>query len=503
MPRVDVCLWNIRDYGSGTSQRRWGADSDLRNRFIRIFVRRQEIDVLLVMEPFVSSEASLRDLTLWLNGDLDDANADWCVSLCGSALAARATPNPPTGEGDLIFKTDGRSEGYAVAWRDRRTRYRVLPGLHPIAPAPVASRRNTAPPARTPLNLVTRGRPAGRYEVTVPASGRRKEHQVTMIGALGGYRPTSVFPYDVDGALMDHWPPLAFPTTGGGNPNQFKMHRTRRPAYVVLDLANGGTARQRLCPAAAYHAPSAAEKAADGTLMAGLSRELYVTNDVAGGVPGADTLVHCENTILGGDFNHSVDAAAWPDAYGAFVDPFRAGQTGGAAAAAAPPPTDPAPDRRTTVQLLRGDHSTIIDSDDLDDYLRFKFDLVFTRGEMEGERVNVPQLLLDDDDGDFAFMLKALHTHLTGVVAGLAGPLQRMAPGGTGPQEYRQEQDAHRRWVWGWHPMICGSWGGTFVDWDEFMDQLKNGRFTEARQVAEFYHIFVSDHLPLVATIDW
>ena len=78
-----------------------------------------------------------------------------------------------------------------------------------------------------------------------------------------------------------------------------------------------------------------------------------------------------------------------------------------------------------------------------------------------------------------------------------------MAPDGTGPQEYRRGQDAYGRWAWGWHPMICGSWGGTFLDWNAFMGQLAGGRFTAARQAAEFYHIFVSDHLPLVATIEW
>jgi len=54
-----------------------------------------------------------------------------------------------------------------------------------------------------------------------------------------------------------------------------------------------------------------------------------------------------------------------------------------------------------------------------------------------------------------------------------------------------------------WKPLICGSWGGTFEDRDEFMDQLDDGRLAAARQAAEFYHIFVSDHLPMVASITW
>jgi hypothetical protein len=502
MPTVKVCLWNVQNYGTGTVRWKWGADSDLRNRFIDRFLGGQRIEVLLMMEAGAFSDASLRDLALWLNAGLDGVDADWCLSLCGSALTS-GSPNPPTNVFDLTYRTDGRSEGYVAAWRSNRAAFDLLQGLHPIAATSIASRRNPAPPARTPLNMVTRGRPTGNYDVTQPAEGRKRRRTITRFGVLGGYRPTSVFPYDLGGRLMNHWPDLPFPTTSTRNPSQLRMSKSRRPAYVVLNLANGGTASQRLCPAAAYHAPSNADQAELGSMMAGLSRELYVTNDEAGLVPDPNTLVHCDSTILGGDFNYSVSGAEWPAYYAFFVGAFRAGQTGGAATTPAPAPTESDADRRTTVQLLAGDHTTPIDSANLDHYFRHKIDLVFTRGQPDGERVNVPQLLLDDEDGVYERTLRAFHTHLTAVVASLVAPDQRMAADGTGPEELRQVQDTAGHWSWAWRPMICGSWGGTFLDWNEFMDQLNNGRFTDARRAAEFYHIFVSDHLPLVATTHW
>lgn len=501
MPTVKVCLWNIQNYGSGTIGTKWGPDSDLRNRFIRVFLRHQQIDVLMIMEPSTNSVASLRDLTLWLNGNLPNADADWCVSLTGSALASGA-PNPPTTFAETTFQTDARVEGYAVAWRDRRANFSVLEGLHPIGTAPTHSARNDQPPAQAPLNMTTLGRPTGNYDIYPPAGGRKRRRTETVFGALGGYVTTGVFPYDDQGAEMDEWADLPFPTTSTRNPTQLRMDQARRPAYVVLELNNGGDASRRLCPVAAYHAPSNAARAEFGAMMAGLGRELYVTNDLDGaGDPDPDELVHCRTTVMGGDFNYSVDQARWPEFYAFFTGRYLRAREGGAATTPAPPPTDTDPERRTTVQILEGDHTTPITSGNLDDYLFHKIDLVFTRGAADGERVNVPDLLLNDAAGVYDATLQAFHAHLTTVVAGLAGPDQRQTA--TGPQEYRWVQDARKRWSQEWKPMICGSWGGTFRSWNTFMTQLQNGRITDARRAAEFYHIFVSDHLPLVATITW
>ncbi|HEX8904517.1 MAG TPA: hypothetical protein VF771_06730 [Longimicrobiaceae bacterium] len=499
MPTVKACLWNIQNYGSGTIATRWGDDSDLRNRFIRTFVRDQQIDLLLIMEPGIFSLPSLRDMALWLNGGLPDVDADWCLSLTGSALASGAH-DPPRDQTEVTYMTDARVEGYAVAWRDRRATFDVLRGLNPIGTAPIHSSRNNQPPAGPPLNMTTRGRPTGNYDIVQP-TGERKRGRQTVFGAMGGYVSSGVFPYDEDGVEMDHWPELRFPTTSTRNPSQLEMTRARRPAYVVLELANGGNTSRRLCPVAAYHAPSNAEKAEFGAMMAGLSRELYVTNDLDQGNPDPDELVHCRTTVMGGDFNYSVDQAQWPEWYAFFTGRFLRARAGGASTDPAPPPTYTDPNRRTTVQILEGDHTTPITSASLDDYLYHKIDLAFTRGDATAARVNLPQLLLDDDDGVYANTLKAFHTHLTGVVAGLAGRNQRQTT--TGPQEYRWVQDRQKRWSQEWKPMICGSWGGTFRSWATFMRQMRNGRITDARRAAEFYHIFVSDHLPLVASIAW
>ena len=79
------------------------------------------------------------------------------------------------------------------------------------------------------------------------------------------------------------------------------------------------------------------------------------------------------------------------------------------------------------------------------------------------------------------------------------GVEMRLTP--TGPQVKRRVRRNHT-WVDVWVAMISGSWGGTFVDWNETKRQFAAGQVADARRAAEYLHIFVSDHLPLVATID-
>ncbi|HEX8904518.1 MAG TPA: hypothetical protein VF771_06735 [Longimicrobiaceae bacterium] len=504
MPTMNVCLWNLQNYGGGNVALKWGADSDLRNMFLRRFLASQRIGVLLVMEAGTNSEQSLRNLVRWLNGELDDHEADWCGSLCGSAVT-RQSPNPPRRQTDTGFMTDARVEGYAAVWRDSRDDFAVVPGLYPIATRPFASSRNNVPPDRTPLNLVTRGRPTGEYDIYPAAGGRKRRRTERVFGALGGYVPPNDFPFDLAGDLMDEWPELEFPTTSTRNPSQLAWGNARRPAYVVLNLNAAGTPAQSLVPFVAYHAPSNRGKADLAAFMAGLARELYVTNAVEDGQADPYELLHCRRTVFGGDFNYSVDQDDWPESYGFFVDDFAYAQEGGAQTVAAPPWNAADADRRTTVQLLTGDqHDVPIVSANLNDYLRHKIDLAFTRGAgVAAQRVNVPAILMNDAAGVYAGVLRAFHTHLTGVVAGLVPPNERMDPAGHGPQDYRWVQDARKRWRREWRPLICGSWGGTFQSWATFMTQLNAGRLADARRAAEFYHIFVSDHLPLVATITW
>ncbi|HEU5135467.1 MAG TPA: hypothetical protein VFU13_10030 [Steroidobacteraceae bacterium] len=484
MPSVKVCVWNVQDFGWGNVALRWGADSDLRNRFITSFVRSQKIDVLLIMEMTTTGAPSLLDLMLTLTFGKGQPT-DWAVTSCGSALT-RAAENPPTAVTQLKYKTGARQEGYAVAWRFKQTdRFTVVPALHPISGG-VKVRRAYSTVPTAPLNMTTMGRPAG----NVDADWRPK----------GGYLVKNLFPYD-DKTLLTKWPKLEFPGTGKWD-SLMTWTGARRPVYVVLDVAiGGGTPGQRLVPIGAYHAPSKLKRAELGALQAGLSRELYTTNTLnADGTPKGDSLVHNDRVVLGGDFNYEVpDTADWPGYYGYFTTKYKQGYEGGAACSVVPGynATDAA--RRTVVRLVKGvAHDEIITGANIGDYLSHMIDLAFFRGSgVSAARVNIPALLTDPSArAPYTPTLKMFYTHLNRLVAALVPATQRLAT--TGPERVENAGTSNERWV----PMLTGGWGSTFVDWATFMTQLKAGKLTASRQAAEFYRIFVSDHLPLVATID-
>lgn len=490
MPTVKVCLWNIQNYGAPNANK-WGADSDLRNRFISGFVLANDIDVLLIMEVLSNARESLRDLRRWLTGGLADADADWAVSFCGCCLF-RGSSNPPEDETEVGFKTDGRSEGYAVAWRTNRVdRFRLVDALNDISLDLEYSDRNPNPPATSPLNLSTDGRPAG------------KDPGTDDWGVQGGYLQPEEYPYDEHGVLMDHWPDLLLPPTGAKNPSQLSLDGSRRPAYVVLELTRDAPERSRLCPVAVYHAPSKTAKAEWGAWQSGLARELYVTNSLDDdGEPMPDQFVSTNRNVLGGDFNYSVSKADWPAWYENFVLPLDRWPDGGADCSVAPKPDLSDAERRTTVHLLEDDHTTPIVGNDIAAYLRHKIDLAFFTSTSTGERPNVPQTLLDDDStGPYANTLVAFGARLRDL-AGALGPGMRMNAAGHGPEHQKKVRVKKKRLL-KWVPMLSASWGSTFQNWDAMIADLDAGELTSARRAAEFYAIFVSDHLPLVVDVNF
>lgn len=495
MPTVRVAIWNIQNYGAGDPTRKWAANSDLRNEFIALAVRQLNVQVLFIQEVSVNALGSLQNLATKLNvGGV----TDWAVSFCGSAVTSQAQ-NPPANAGEMSFQTDGRSEGYAVCWRTNLLgTYSVVNGANQIAEVhpPITNAGNPNAPATTPLNLVTTGRPVGRVGVYVQQGGKRKV-QADEINAVGGYLRPNLLPYGEDNQLMLAWPQLDFPTTSTMNPEQLTWPKVRRPAFIVLNLNTGGNPDVSLMPVIAYHAPSNRNKAGWGALLSGLSRELYVVDGVdVNNDPDPANSVSMRRTVLGGDFNYAVPDGWFPAEYGYFTKTLARSEKGGAACRYAPPDNVGAA-RLTTVQLFDTDNQTPITSANLNAYYRYPIDLIFFRGfpanQSTGRRVNIPDILLNNG-GPYAAVLNLFDAHLNALVLGLAGPNQRMDPGNTGPQEWVNNA---------WKPMLCGNYGGTFLNWNTFLNNLNNGQLNNARRTAEFYQIFISDHLPVLSEINF
>jgi hypothetical protein len=480
VPKVKVCIWNVQDYGT-LAPDRLGRNGQIRNNFIATFLKHEEIDVLMMMEVRAGSNASLQNLLQALRKGISN---DWAFSRCGSALTS-AAPNPPRDPAELTYMTGARSEGYAVFWRTNHPRFQVLQGLNPISDRSEATRRNPRPPqGNAPLNLVTVGRLAS-----------KKIGDDYMV--RGGYWPRDQMPRDEDQKLLATWPELEFPSTDDGNAQRLRMDKARRPAYVVLKLEPAGGAAAKLCPVAAYHAPSSRGQAAWGAFQAGLSRELYVTNAEGANLASDPAhLGYCSNTIFGGDFNYGPPKDVWPGEYRYFTQPFSKDPEGGAKCLAKPSELDKGPARKTTIQLLAKDHKTPITGRSIDDYLSLDIDYVFYRSEVatsRAERVNVPELFLQADG--YKDCLWEVFQRLKRVERAIHGNSTRVDPV-LGPQKRLRAKEP-------WRPVIAAPGSGSFVNYPSFKRQIQKGEFEKARQAAECFRLFVSDHLPLVMTLDF
>lgn len=493
MAEVKVCLWNIQNYGQAAKRYDGNnpvSSNGLRNQFIARLMRQLDIDVLMIQETQTSVRQSLIDLQQRLNAV--HAPTDWAYSACGSAIAKRTVEEAKT-PGDLTMMSGARTEGYAIAWRrNQSTRFSLVDGVYPIA---TVTGPRTAH-LTSPLNISQYGRPTGNME----ESDKKK-----TFGATGGYLSSGTYPYNYNEETKEYdeqkeWAKLNYSPTAKSAPKRLQWEKVRRPAYVVMKL---GKVDADLCPVAVYHAPSNADRSSWAAFIAGLSREVYVTNKVAGVVPDKIDYQALKKTIFGGDFNNSVKTSDWPGDYRYFTAGRVKTYLGGAACEVAPPSDASDADRRTTVQIVKGeDHDDPINSANTNDYLFHKIDLLFSFSDkaLAAQRIDLLNEIIDSNAYDLS--IKAARAMMRDIerTVGKDKTKKKLRLTETGPEEFRRTKKKGN-WVEKWVPIICGSWGGTFLDWEESCKQFETGTITDARRAAEFIHLFVSDHLPLVATV--
>lgn len=495
MVSVKVCLWNIQNFGQNAEKYNGHGLKDqanaLRNDFIARFIVANAIDVVLVQEVSSTATPALTNLQTKLNALNSGGAQDWSFSWCGSAIA--------DGNVDVVrrpkhvaFRTGARTEGYAVLWRSEQTkRFTMVQALNQIAAGTNVAGKTGAAGKTSPLNISQLGRP------TATEDGK--------FAAIGGFRPPVRFPYQKksNGPGYDRltvWPKLSYPPTARTDALGVQWAKSRRPVYVVLKLKDDD---DHLCVVSVYHAPSSQSRASWGAFVAGLSRELYATERVENGTPSGKQFRVIDKGVFGGDFNLSVNKDKWPGDYQYFTAPFGQAAHAGANRTETPGHAEPDAKRRTTVQLLADNHKTAIKSKNADDYLKWKIDLAFCTGNVTAKRVDLLAELTTDSKGIYSGPLQSTHAFMAAVQAGIAkapATQPQRLDASTGPQKQvtsRRKEKIFHSWV----PIISGAWGGTFTDWPESLKQFQAGRVTDPRRAAEFIHIFVSDHLPLVAEV--
>jgi hypothetical protein len=298
---------------------------------------------------------------------------------------------------------------------------------------------------------------------------------------------------------MAAWPKLNYPLTGNMQALRPSWAGSRRPAYVVLQLND---AHQSLCPVAVYHAPSKQVRASWGAFMTGLARELYVVDDVDAHNDPDPTVapVLADFGFVGGDFNYSVDTADWPEDYSYFTDGLGREYNTGAAQRAVPDPAAADALRRSTVQIITGqNHDVPIVGVNTDDYLSYKIDLGFNRAipAITAQRIDLLTEVMNNPNNAYDSALTHTAAYMNHLTAGVAGDNQKRMTV-NGPQQRKRDRDGVK-----WSYLVTGSWGSTFVSWNVARNNYAANNITNARRAAEYVHIFVSDHLPLIATFNF
>jgi hypothetical protein len=225
-------------------------------------------------------------------------------------------------------------------------------------------------------------------------------------------------------------------------------------------------------------------RASLGTWVSGLARQLAVTRTLAANGTPTDNWTQCNKVIAAGDYNVRADASNAFETYASYTHAYTnlAWQTGANCAFMAPVPT--------TVQLNAYDATTQrysgaeIQSNNVNAYYLSSIDNLFYRNlaNVAASRPDLLTMLMDDVNLPFA-----------GVIEQFDGPLQVAVNAALGLYHGNPftGYDANGDRIWT-YPDIA--------DFEDFREQVQGGVFTDARQAAEFLHIFVSDHLPLVIT---
>jgi hypothetical protein len=264
----------------------------------------------------------------------------------------------------------------------------------------------------------------------------------------------------------------------------------RRPAYLTIKVNRPGfpAAADQLVPIIVYHAPSAAPASNSGMQRSAYIQPMYQAYDSVAGA-----WVNCNNALNGGDYNVINGDVAYP--YQAFTGGFGGGGVGGGAnctmAVANPAPHGGImgnnPLNKSIIALTNGVAGPWRYSANRVDFRSMAIDNIFYRGlgtgMVGGGVVGAGTLLLD--------MLTA--SSVGGVLTGAAIQNCLNTPNmvnvqtavyvhhAAAPQPNMVDSTTTL------HDMNAGAFG-TQPDY--------TAQNTGARRAAEFYNLFISDHLP-------
>ena len=480
MAQIKIVLWNIQNFGGANQDDYRGTNNQLLANVIRDFVRYENIDILMIIEVFPSALPALQALKTTLNQGLVAPNNDWVFDwIKGSIL--NGSPNPPTTDAQLDWKggpTAPRTEGYAIFWRTNRGSFKMIEAVNNVSRG--GGVQPPPPGTKHYLELITEG-----------LNLNYVDDQNYSVDEAYNPAASQTVPLDDTGALTT-WKKLNFPWVSVATFAQPREDESRRPAFAILELNNGApNEADRILPLIFYHAPSNRVRAEMGTFSSALSKQINVSQQLNGTKqkPGPANLTRVNQSIIGGDFNwRRTDP---PDfVYQMFMKPYQSDLQGGSNMSFAGGPVI----ESTTVQtrelkngFFSGDQITGTSNAD---YMMLPIDQFLYRG--------LSQVMVSSGRYDFLSALRASPPRFAASLGEYYQHFQQMIAGSA----WVPENDIGP--LTG--PVGLPVFGFRFNNWREFYTDVKRPRstrrFTSARSAAEFYHIFISDHLPLRLVIN-
>jgi hypothetical protein len=479
MPTFKAMIWNVQNFGSDSDgyTTAKGSNSSVLARFVARVVRHYAADLLIIQEVQQTAGPSLEKVRNALNAGL--GTPGWCYDWIKGAFAS--TKQTIDGPGDLAWNSGNspstrRAEGYAVFWNNESGRFSMVPSLLPMSEG-VSKDPNYAPNPPLPAHCLELSR-----------FGRVLDSAATFAAASNGFK--------IDTWKHADFNHSSYPDVSKLNNGSLFWDHVRRPAYCVVRLGpGGGTNRERLCPVIAYHAPSNRTISNTATYVSGLMEQLYITYNLDGnGKPKADDIIYHDRVIAGGDFNLSVSApntTNWSWAYSSYSEQFSSNWTAGAQGT--PMSTDTAP-IQTTVQVNEAVNGIPIgdpiDSINRGAYLSSSIDNVFVRSPANPAARCIH--LFDDLFGGPTPLKPAVKLFYDLMLAEQTNAVRKRRGKRFGLSHTLGPLDFAGKPVFRF-----------MQDWKLFLANVKKGEFLDYRPVAEFVHGLVSDHLPVMGSVDW
>ena len=459
MANITYMAWNVQNFASQTTRTHLarGAFSAEFAKFVGAMANVNlvpaanppiTLDIIGLME--VGSECGA-DIQNVANELAAATGVTWYFDTIPSCIGILFDPSALAA---LSWQSGAKSEGYALLWKNSPNfTMQPSPLRQPISVGVGVSAGGGEKPFASALSLSLRARTYEINKNTNPYLARTVRFQS-------------------NGPWIDGY----YPSSATADVNSIFWPGARRPAIWSI-LAK---ATNTVVPMSIYHAPYTARPARNGAWLAAMAQEVYVqpVDSTAGSSP---KYTFAQNAVASGDYNVDRAQAENLQWYANFTDLL--GEGAGCAYSMASPST-------VALNELNGNLNNgaqIPQTAALADYFFRSIDAIFYRT----SGAQIPPIA-------------GVWNLVTDV---MAPPVPIGAPGvlcGTPLATYFNYLIGLNN---GQPPTVPGDKGPepafpNILNWDLLIAGLQSGRFSYARQAAEFVSIFLSDHLPVVLTLN-